>query len=110
MEEAAWDSPTRTSCRWDFLMLSMSAARNGEIEKATEWLLHPLSEFNGIGMPIGRVRLPTPYFPRDRCVESLLYAATMMARGCQWDASQEDVPGFPEDGWKVLVEGMSLAL
>ena len=53
MEEAAWNSPTCTICRWDFLMLSMSAARNGEIEKATEWLLHPLSEFNGIDMPVG---------------------------------------------------------
>lgn len=52
-------------------MLSMPAARNGEIEKATEWLLHPLSEFNSVDMPVGRVRVPTPYFPRDRCIVAL---------------------------------------
>ena len=77
MEEAAWNSPTCTICRWDFLVLSMSAARNGEIEKATGWLLHPLSEFNGIGMPIGRFRVPTRTSPGTGA--SLFYAVTMMA-------------------------------
>ena len=87
-------------------MLSMSAARNGEIEKATEWLLHPLFGFEDIDMPlVGGVRVSTPYFPGSG---TLFYAVAMMARG--WDGSQDATPRFLEDGSKVLVEGMSSVL
>ena len=86
-------------------MLTMSAARNGETEKAIEWLLHPLFEFDDVGMPICGVRVPTPYFPGSG---TLFYAVAMMARG--WDGSQEATPRFLEDGRKVLVEGTSSAL
>lgn len=87
-------------------MLAMSAARNGEADKAVDWLLHPLFEFDDVGMPIGGVRVPTPYFPG---AGALLYAVAMMAKG--WDGSQADtVPGFPEDGWNVRHEGLSRAL
>lgn len=91
--------------RWDFPMLAMSAARNGETEKAIEWLLHPLFEFDDVGMPVGGVRVPTPYFPGSG---SLLYAMAMMAEG--WDGSENAAPGFPEAGWEVRTEGMSKAM
>lgn len=87
-------------------MLAMSAARNGEKDKAIEWLLHPLFEFDDIGMPIGGVRVPTPYFPGSG---SYLYAIAMMAKG--WDGSSSTVaPGFPDIGWKVRTEGIATAL
>ena len=91
--------------RWDFPMLAMSAARNGETEKAIEWLLHPLFQFDDVGMPIGGVRVPTPYFPGSG---SLLYAIAMMAAG--WDGSNGTAPGFPKEGWEVEVEGISKAM
>ena len=58
-------------------MLAMSAARNGETEKAIEWLLHPLFEFDDVGMPVGGVRVLRPHsvLPRVRCA-----AVAMMAR------------------------------
>lgn len=86
-------------------MLAMSAARNGETEKAIEWLLHPLFQFDDIGMPVGGVRVPTPYFPGSG---SLLYAVAMMAAG--WDNSTGRAPGFPSRGWNVRVEGISKAI
>ena len=91
--------------RWDFPMLAMSAARNGEAEKAVEWLLHPLFEFDGVGMPVGALRVPTPYFPGSG---ALLYAVAMMAEG--WDGSRTAAPGFPTEGWRVRTEGMSKAM
>ncbi|CAL1710990.1 unnamed protein product [Somion occarium] len=92
---------------WDFPMLAMSAARNGEQDKAVDWLLHPLFEFDDIGMPIGGVRVPTPYFPGSG---ALLYAVAMMAAG--WDGSNTAAPGFPtsENGWNVRVEGIHRAM
>lgn len=86
-------------------MLAMSAARNGEAEKAVEWLLHPLFEFDDVGMPVGGVRVPTPYFPGSG---ALLYAVAMMAEG--WDGSRTAAPGFPTEGWRVRTEGMSKAM
>ena len=88
-------------------MLAMSAARNGELDQAIEWLLHPLFEFDDIGMPVGGVRVPTPYFPGSG---SLLYAVAMMAEG--WDGSKGKAPGFPgkNEGWNVRAEGISKAL
>lgn len=92
-------------CRWDFPMLAMSAARHGETEKAVTWLLDPLLDFDDVGMPIGGVRVPTPYFPGSG---ALLYAIAFMAKG--WDGSNGTAPGFPKSGWNVRVEGMSKAL
>ena len=86
-------------------MLAMSAARNGETEQAIEWLLHPLFEFDDVGMPIGGVRVPTPYFPGSG---SLLYAIAMMTQG--WDGAKSAAPGFPKKGWNVRAEGISRAL
>ncbi|KIJ62306.1 hypothetical protein HYDPIDRAFT_176621 [Hydnomerulius pinastri MD-312] len=57
---------------WDFPMLAMNAARSGEPEQALEWLLHPLFQFDDVGMPIGGVRVPTPYFPGSGGLLSLL--------------------------------------
>lgn len=88
-------------------MLAMSAARNGFQSEAIDFLLHPEFQFDDIGMPIGGVRVPTPYFPGSG---SLLYAVAMMANG--WDGIQEGriAPGFPNDGWAVRVEGLNKAL
>lgn len=96
---------THESFRWDFPMLAMSAARNGDTENAIEWLLHDLFQFDDVGMPIGGVRVPTPYFPGSG---SLLYAIAMMSAG--WDGSNGTAPGFPTQGWRVRVEGMSKSL
>ncbi|KAJ7705541.1 Six-hairpin glycosidase-like protein [Mycena rosella] len=90
---------------WDFPLLAMSAARIGEQEKAVEWLLHPLFQFDDVGMPIGGVRVPTPYFPGSG---GLLYAIAMMAHG--WDGSNGTAPGFPVEGWNVRAEGLSTAM
>ncbi|KAI0659070.1 Six-hairpin glycosidase-like protein [Cubamyces menziesii] len=104
--EKVWASWNISNCwGWDFPMLAMSAARNGETEKAIEWLLHPLFEFDDVGMPVGGVRVPTPYFPGSG---ALLYAVAMMAEG--WDGSAGDAPGFPRQGWEVRTEGMSKAM
>ncbi|RPD65393.1 hypothetical protein L226DRAFT_531023 [Lentinus tigrinus ALCF2SS1-7] len=106
--EKVWTSWNISNCwGWDFPMLAMSAARNGETEKAIEWLLHPLFEFDDVGMPVGGVRVPTPYFPGSG---ALLYAVAMMAAG--WDGSSGTAPGFPSPtgGWRVRTEGISKAL
>ncbi|KAJ3970382.1 Six-hairpin glycosidase-like protein [Lentinula raphanica] len=132
--EKVWATWNFSNCwGWDFPMLAMSAARNNETEKAVEWLLHPLFQFDNVGMPIGGVRVPTyvlsiidlvvagcrpqivshpffpfchsPYFPGSG---ALLYATAMMAQG--WDGSEDDAPGFPRSGWNVRVEGLSTAL
>ena len=89
-------------------MLAMSAARLGQQATAIDWLLHPLFQFDDVGMPVGGVRVPTPYFPGSG---SFLYAIGMMAAG--WDdASGNDhpqAPGFPGN-WTVKVEGISKAI
>ncbi|ESK84899.1 hypothetical protein Moror_14900 [Moniliophthora roreri MCA 2997] len=104
--EKVWTNWNISNCwGWDFPMLAMSAARNGDTEKAIEWLLDPLLIFDDVGMPVGGVRVPTPYFPGSG---SLLYAVAMMAAG--WDGSERDAPGFPENGWKIRVEGVNKAL
>jgi len=92
--------------RWDFGMLAMSAARQGMPEKAVDWLLNPLFQFDDVGMPLGGVKVPTPYFPGSG---SLLLAIAMMAEG--WDGSQSlgASPGFPQ-GWLIKTEGISKVL
>ncbi|KAI0746641.1 Six-hairpin glycosidase-like protein [Daedaleopsis nitida] len=104
--EKVWTSWNISNCwGWDFPMLAMSAARNGDTEKAVEWLLHPLFEFDDVGMPVGGVRVPTPYFPGSG---ALLYAVAMMAEG--WDRSQGLAPGFPKEGWRIRTERVSKAM
>ncbi|KAK1216363.1 hypothetical protein PQX77_020977 [Marasmius sp. AFHP31] len=104
--EKVWTHWNISNCwGWDFPMLAMSAARNGETETAIDWLLDPLFIFDDVGMPVGGVRVPTPYFPGSG---SLLYAVAIMAGG--WDESTGHAPGFPKDGWNVRVEGISKAL
>ncbi|GLB34099.1 hypothetical protein LshimejAT787_0109830 [Lyophyllum shimeji] len=104
--EKVWTHWNITQCwGWDFPMLAMSAARNGDQEKAVEWLLHPLFVFDDVGMPVGGTRVPTPYFPGSG---ALLLAVAMMAKG--WEGSNGNAPGFPNSGWNVRVEGLSRAL
>lgn len=86
-------------------MLAMSAARNGEPEKAVEWLLHPVFAFDDVGMPSGGVQVPFPYFP---AAGSLLLGIAHMAAG--WDGSTGHAPGFPKEGWNVQFEGLSKTL
>ena len=86
-------------------MLALSAARNGAPDRAVDWLLHPVFEFDDVGMPSGGARVPTPYFPG---AGSLLLAVAGMAAG--WDGSKGHAPGFPADGWTIVVEGVSKIL
>ncbi|KAF9557582.1 hypothetical protein CPC08DRAFT_640114 [Agrocybe pediades] len=91
---------------WDFGMLAMAAARQNMAEKALDWLLHPLFEFDDVGMPGGGVKVPTPYFPGSG---SLLLAVAMMAEGwddCCASESATAAPGFPAEGWAVKTEGL----
>jgi hypothetical protein len=83
----------------------MSAARLGETEQAVDFLLHPDFQFDDVGMPVGGVRVPTPYFTGTG---ALLLATAMMAEG--WDGSVGHAPGFPASGWNVTAEGLSKAL
>lgn len=94
-----------TPSRWDFPMLAMSAARNGDTEKAIEWLLDPFFQFDDVGMPAGGAQVPTPYFPGSG---GLLYAIAMMAGG--WDGNTDSAPGFPKQGWEVKAENIAVAL
>jgi hypothetical protein len=101
-----WETWTFDECwGWDFPMLALAAARTGNTEKAVEWLLDDLFQFDDVGMPIGGTRVPTPYFPGSG---ALLYAVAFMAEG--WDGSVGNAPGFPTDGWMVRSEGLSKAL
>jgi hypothetical protein len=92
----------RKSWGWDFPMVAMAAARNGEPRLAVEALLNPASKnrFTTNGLSEGG---PFPYFPSNG---ALLAAVAMMAAG--WDgAAQSKAPGFPDDGqWVVRWEGL----
>jgi hypothetical protein len=87
---------------WDFPMMAMAAARNGEPAMAITALLHPskANDLNEVGLSSGG---PFPYFPSNG---GLLFAAAMMAAG--WDGGpQRHAPGFPDDGlWVVKWEGL----
>ncbi|TBU31539.1 hypothetical protein BD311DRAFT_623237, partial [Dichomitus squalens] len=91
-----WKAISGTSPCW----LCPSAARNGEMEKACEWLLHLLFEFSDVWMSMGAVRVTTPYFQGSG---ALLYVIAMMAKG--WSGSNRIAPGFPNRGWEMKVEG-----
>lgn len=90
---------------WDFPMMAMAAARNGEPEMAVDALLmpSPRNQFLANGTSTGG---PFPYFPSNG---GLLYAVALMAAG--WDgAPHSDAPGFPSNaGWKVRHENLSRA-
>ena len=113
MAEWKWDR----CWGWDFPMMAMAAARNGEPATAIDALLHPSkkNDFNAAGLSTGG---PFPYFPSNG---GLLYAVALMAAG--WDPApspdsaatnsvpQRYAPGFPADGsWTVHWEGLMPAL
>lgn len=88
---------------WDFPMLAMNSARLGDSEGAVGYLLDGLFEFDDVGMPVGGVRVPTPYFPSSG---GLLLAVAFMAGG--WDGCDEG-SRWPA-GWEVRSEGFEKAL
>jgi hypothetical protein len=91
---------------WDFPMMAMAAAKNGEPKIAIDALLHP-SHKNGMNKAGLSTGGPFPYFPSNG---GLLYAIAMMAAG--WDGSPKvNAPGFPNDGsWNVRFENLQPAL
>ena len=90
---------------WDFPMMAMAAARNGEPQIAVDALLHPSprNQYAANGFTTGS---HAPYFPSNG---GLLAAIAMMAAG--WDGAPErHAPGFPDDGsWVVKWEGLKKA-
>jgi len=90
---------------WDFPMMAMAAARNGEPNTAVNALLHPSKKnaFLVNGLSSGG---PFPYFPSNG---GLLYAVALMAAG--WDGGPDrPAPGFPSDGtWIVRFERLNRA-
>ena len=90
---------------WDFPLMAMCAARNGDPHTAVDMLLNPAKgfQFNACGLPTGG---PFPYFPSNG---GLLYAVALMAAG--WDgAPARSAPGFPADGsWVVKWEDLKSA-
>ncbi|MBO9623580.1 MAG: hypothetical protein J7500_12800 [Sphingomonas sp.] len=132
--EANWD--LRQTWGWDFPMMAMTAARLGEPDKAVDWLfadrknnqwgvtgmtprvhldahaneLVPVSGgAGGVAMAVnpdgpGYRRAAETYFPSNG---ALLMAVGMMAAG--WDGAKGHAPGFPSQGWKVRVEGVTPA-
>ena len=106
----------RKTWGWDFPMLAMAAARNGEPRIAVDALLHPAprNNFNAAGLSTGG---PFPYFPSNG---GLLYAIALMAAGWEAQPSQDPAatnsapqrhaPGFPDDGsWTVKWENLQKA-
>ncbi len=103
-----WD---RKTWGWDFPLLALAAARNGEPQLAVDALLHPAARnrFNAVGLSEGG---PFPYFPSNG---GLLYAVALMAAGWSPDpaapaGSTRPAPGFPADGsWTVRWENLQPA-
>lgn len=99
---ATWQLEKKT-WGWDFPMLAMAAARNGEPGLAVDALLHPAArnqiEINGFS-----TGGPYPYFPTNG---GLLSAAAMMAAGWDGAPAGKNAPGFPDDGsWTVRWENL----
>ncbi|KAF2033296.1 hypothetical protein EK21DRAFT_58950 [Setomelanomma holmii] len=90
-----WNFPF--SYGWDFPLLAITEARNGDAERAVAQLLDVNNAFDELGMPEGGTRVPTPYFPASA---GLLLAVGMMCGG--WDGREGMV--WPE-GWEVEAEG-----
>ena len=74
---------------WDSGILALAAARHSTVVSNTTTrdtlasvampsLLHPLFDFDDVGMPTGGTRVPRPYFPGSG---SLLYAVGAIAGG-----------------------------
>ncbi|RMY21420.1 hypothetical protein D0867_03361 [Hortaea werneckii] len=82
---------------WDFPLLSMNAARLGDVDEAVAWLLDENFAFDDAGYHVGGARVPTPYMPG---AASLLWAVALLAGG--WDGSEG---GHWPEGWKVESEG-----
>ena len=101
MKEWQWDK----CWGWDFPLMAMAAARNGEPEMAINALLHasPQNRFLANGCATGG---PYPYFPSNG---GLLYAIAMMTAG--WDGTaHRKAPGFPNNGdWIVHWENLNPA-
>ncbi|KAK5164015.1 uncharacterized protein LTR77_010106 [Saxophila tyrrhenica] len=87
---------------WDFPLLTMNAARLGEVDRAVDWLLDSTFEFDDAGYQVGGARVPTPYMPG---AASLLWAVAMLASG--WDGHEGS--HFPSS-WNVEVEGFLPAM
>lgn len=84
---------------WDYPLLSMNAARLGDVELAVGWLLDEGFEFDDAGYHVGGVRVPTPYMPG---AASLLWAVALLAGG--WEGNEG---GHWPEGWKVETEGFT---
>lgn len=87
---------------WDFPMTAMNAARLNLPEKALDALFMDIQTNtylkNGHNYQDDRLRI---YLPGNG---GTLTAVAMMLEG--WDATDEDLPGFPKDGsWKIKKEG-----
>ncbi|KAF1363300.1 hypothetical protein EJ07DRAFT_104103 [Lizonia empirigonia] len=95
-----WDFPF--SFGWDFPLLAMTEARQGDAERALGQLLDVNNAFDEVGMPVGGQRVTTPYFPSSA---GLLLAVGMMTGG--WDGKSGMV--WPE-GWEVEAEGFVRAM
>eukprot|EP00026_Physarum_polycephalum_P004137 Phypoly_transcript_04154.p1 GENE.Phypoly_transcript_04154~~Phypoly_transcript_04154.p1 ORF type:complete len:701 (+),score=64.66 Phypoly_transcript_04154:35-2104(+) len=90
---------------WDFPLLAMTAARSGDPDMAVNWLLHPLFQFDDIGMPMAGGGGLTPYFPSSG---GLLYAIAFMTAG--WDGGPDThAPGFGSN-WTIAYENLLPAL
>jgi hypothetical protein len=87
---------------WDFPLLAMTAIRTGDTNTAIEMLLHESFQFDDVGMPLGGLRVKTPYFPSSG---GLLLAVALMAGG--WDGSAG--PHFPKE-WNCNVNGFTPAM
>ncbi len=91
---------------WDFPMMAMAAARNGEPKIAVDALLlgSVKNQFLANGCVTGG---PFPYFPANG---GLLFAIALMCAG--WDgAPNVHAPGFPDDGsWQVRWENLQRAI
>ncbi|PGH23007.1 hypothetical protein AJ80_02922 [Polytolypa hystricis UAMH7299] len=102
--ELIWEIWNFPDCwGWDFPMLSMNALRLGDRERAVDMLLHDNFQFDDVGMPIGGLRVPTPYFPASG---SLLISVALMASG--WDG--DEGMKFPRAWNNVRVEGFRPAM
>jgi hypothetical protein len=89
---------------WDYPMISMTAARLGDPQRAVDVLLSdgPNNQYTAAGHCPQRRDLRV-YLPANGAT---LSAVAMMAAG--WDgAADPNAPGFPKDGrWKVRWEGL----
>jgi hypothetical protein len=97
-----WDWPSTWG--WDYPMLAMTAARQGEPEKAIDALFieSQKNRYLANGHNYQSARLPL-YLPGNG---GLLSAVAMMAAG--WDGCPDrPAPGFPDNGkWNLQWEGL----